>query len=143
MKVTQRTDQELQNMNLIDPGQYPFEIIESVQRLSKSGNEMIALKLKIWDINGHERIVFDYLLDSMAHKVKSFCRSVGLLDKYESGELLPTDCLGKCGSLNLVIQKDKTGQYSDRNSVKDYLNETIVAKAKPAETEFKDDDIPF
>jgi len=141
MKITKKTDQELQEMSLIEPGQYPFEVIEAEDRISKSGNEMIWLKLKIWDSLGRERFIFDYLLDSMAHKVKHFCDITNMQDKYENENLLATDCLGKSGHLDLIIQKDKTGQYADRNSVRDYVVKKSVEKV--IETPFVDDDIPF
>jgi hypothetical protein len=141
MKITPKTDQELASMNLIQPGQYPFEVIVATDKVSKSGNEMIELKLKIWDENNKERVVFDYLLDSMFHKIKHFCEITGLIDKYNSESLLASHCLGKSGYLDLAIQKDKSGIYGDKNSVKDYV--VTISSEPKKEDEFINDQIPF
>lgn len=137
-------------MSLITPGIYSFEVIEATNKLSKAGNEMIQLKLKVWDDNGRERIIFDYLLESMAYKLKHFCETTGLLGKYEMGVIDETDCLGKSGLVDIIIQKGskKTdgSLYPDRNSVKDYLIKEGFTKPKltlAANNDIVDDDIPF
>lgn len=141
MQFTPKSEEELQALNLLEPGEYDFEIIKAEDRRSKSGNEMIALTIKVWDHAGKERTVFDWLLDSeLSHyKIKHFCFSVGLEDKYELGLLESNDCWGRKGILKLGIQKDKTKQYPDKNVVNDY----IVDKESKSSEEFKDDDIPF
>lgn len=151
MNFTPKSKEELAVMNLIAPGIYDYLIIDAKEKLSKSGHEMIELKLKIWDIHGHERVVFDYLLEAMAHKLRHFAESNGLLDKYESGSITANDCLNKSGKVEIIIQKDKTGQYGDRNSVKDYV---LDVEPKPSgmkplpasSSDFVDsnlDDLPF
>lgn len=152
MKFPPKTKEELAVMNLIAAGRYPFEIIAAKDTFSKSGNEMIAITLKIWDANNHERIVFDYLLEAMSFKLRHFAEATGLLEKYESGVLLASHCLGKSGYLDLIVQKDKTGQYPDKNAVKDYVTPDEHSKpapnyptTKPLDQENPpfDDDIPF
>lgn len=142
MRFKPLSDKELQALNLIEAGTYDFEVLEAKDRQSKSGNEMIELKLKIWDNNGHERFVYDYLLESMSYKLKHFCECTGLLQKYEDGELRDVHCVGKSGKLDLIIQKDKTGQYGDKNSVKNYI---VASAAQPVANHHPElnDDIPF
>ncbi len=137
-------------ISLIMPGIYSFEVVEATNKLSKAGNEMIELKLKVWDDNGRERIIFDYLLESMAHKLKHFCESAGLLDKYEMGNIDEMDCMGKSGLVDIIIQKGNKkpdgSMYADRNSVKDYLIKEGFTKPKltlAANNDIIDDDIPF
>jgi hypothetical protein len=150
---TPKSEKELQSMNLIDVGQYPFEVLAAHDKdekgqplISKKGNSMIKLKLKVWDINGNERVIYDYLvaMDNMIYKIKHFCDSVGLTVQYEQGRFSAHDCLGKSGTLDIVIQKDKTGQYADKNAVKDYV---VTVNSKTAqvnnEVPFDDDDVPF
>ena len=146
MRITPRSDKELASMNLMPQGQYSFEVIDAKDRVSKSGNEMIELKIKIWDSNGKERIIYDYLLDSMAHKVKHFCQGqspCSLIDVYDMGELLAEHCLNKTGYLELIIQKDKTGIYGDKNAVKDYIVKDKNTAEVKKEDPFFDDDISF
>ena len=45
----------------------------------------------------------------------------GLGDSYDSGDLDAGMFVGKTGTLELIIQKDKSGKYPDKNSVQDYL----------------------
>lgn len=144
MRVTPRTPEELQALNLISPGVYDYQVIEAKDRISKSGNEMIELRLRVWDEKGSERTIFDYLLDSMSHKIRHFSEVNDLLDKYNSGEIEAMDCIGKAGKVEIVIQKDKTGMYGDKNSVKDYVTkDNLKITETVVNNEFDDKDIPF
>ncbi len=157
------TEQEIQEVNLIPVGIYPFEVLsvddtdnEGYQLKSKAGNAMIKLQLKIWDANGRAKVVYDYLVsvESMVYKIKHFCDSIGFENEYAEGKFNPKSCIGKSGSLDLSIQKGKLKPgtrdefYSDKNSVKDYLKSGMNAANKSAsskqeEPPFFDDDIPF
>jgi len=131
MKVTPRTDKELKEMNIWQPGSYYFKIIEEIaigqnlyrtqEAVSKNGNEMIRLVLQVFNDEGHFITILDHLLD-----------------KYESGELNAEDFIGKTGKLSLGIDKDKSGQYPDRNGVKDYIVLTTQTEEGSLE-----DEIPF
>lgn len=145
MRFTPKTEKEIQEMNLISPGIYDFEVISASDKMSKTGNEMIELKIKIWDINNQERIIFDYLLEAMSFKLRHFAEATGLLQKYESGMLLAKDCLGKSGKVEIIIQKDKNGQYGDKNAVKDYISLSETSHAEPIKKDdsFLNDEIPF
>jgi len=149
MKVTPRTDKELKEMNIWQPGSYYFKIIEEIaigqnlyrtqEAVSKNGNEMIRLVLQVFNDEGHFITILDHLLDSvMPHKLKHAAQACNLLDKYESGELNAEDFIGKTGKLSLGIDKDKSGQYPDRNGVKDYIVLTTQTEEGSLE-----DEIPF
>jgi len=156
MRFTQKTDEELNAMNLLSPGYYQFEVIEAEETQSKAGNDMIKLTLKVWDEQGKERKMFDYLLDSMAKKLKHFCAHTGQADKYEKGNLDANHCYGKAGTVQISIEKGKPkpdgGMYEDRNTIVDYVASaapsmsTPLANARltapPAKPDF-DDDVPF
>jgi hypothetical protein len=153
MKLTTMTEEELSAVSLIEPGVYNFEVMKATDELSKSsGKEMIKLMLRMWDKNGSERIVFDYLLDSMPHKLKHFTDCTGLADKYTFGAMSAEDCIGRTGKLELVIQKGKqrpdgSGMYNDSNSVKDYVkvlsDDKKIAPPIPVASDDLNDDIPF
>jgi len=141
MRFTPKTENEIQFENLLEPGIYNFSVVKAEDAISKAGNEMIKLNLKVWDKNGHERFVFDYLLEALAYKIKHFCDAVGLADKYQNGAFNASDCLDKSGNVKVDIQKDKTGLYHDKNIVVDYLVETTASQSK--KDTFEDSDIPF
>ena len=146
MKINPKSNEELQSAGLIEPGVYNFEVTTAVDTVSKSGNDMIKLQIKVWDKSGSEKVIFDYLLDAMAFKLRHFAESTGLIDKYNYGELMAHDCIGKCGKVELLIEKGphnpNGGMYPDKNTVKDYV------LAKTGEMPIKidpnfDDTIPF
>ena len=151
MRFQPKTEQEIQAMNLIAPGVYQFEVIAAKDKMSKKGNEMIEVQLKIWDINGHEHFVYDYLLESMSYKLKHFTDVTGLADKYAAGNLEASDCVGMCGNVELIIQSgqpkpDGSGNYPDKNAVKDYIAKGAASKtvkAPSVDEPFLDDDVPF
>jgi len=148
MRFTPRTEKEIQSMNLVNPGTYDFVVVESLEMISKSGNEMIKLQLKIWDESGQEKTIHDFLLEAMAFKLRHFCEATGLLSKYEEGAFNAEDCLGKSGKVEIIIQegnfKPDGSKYADKNSVKDYIKNPGDAKPEPSKESFQDDnDIPF
>ena len=151
MRFNPKSEEELQAMTLIDPGVYNFEVVAAKDRTSKSGNEMIELQLKLWDMQGHEKIVYDYLLEAMSFKLRHFAECTGLLDKYQAGELQALDCSGRQGKVEIVVQqgqkKPEGGYYPDKNSVKDYVKpngeEPKSATPANAEEDLFGDSIPF
>lgn len=153
MKVTTYTDKQLNEMRLMAEGVYPFEVTSAVDKISKAGNEMIELKLKVFKEDGGFNLINDYLLDSMAYKIRHACEACGLLQNYEAGQLEAADFVGKQGVVKIGIQKGDMG-YEDRNQVKDYVvdkngkpDQKAAAIAMRAPAPKKDDilgdDIPF
>lgn len=122
MRVIPKTEREIAEAGLWEPGTYDFEVLEADDTVSKSsGAEMIKLKVKIFNDQGESQIVFDYLLDSMAGKLRHAAEAFGLLAEYERGGMQGIDCQGKTGRCKVSIQKDKTGQYPDKNGIADYI----------------------
>jgi hypothetical protein len=142
VKFSPKSEKEIAEANLVTPGTYDFEVVSASDDLSKSGNEMIKLKLRIFTDDG-ERTVFDYLLEAIPHKFRHFFDAIGMIDKYDSGEVSAIDCAGVAGKVKIGIQKDKSGTYADRNTVLDYIvGEPSVASTREA-LSFEDDDIRF
>jgi hypothetical protein len=142
MKFTPREDEYF--CFTLEPGEYDFKIIQAEDAVSKTNNEMIKLSLKVWGKDGQEYYITDYLLTNNARmewKLKNFCDSVGLSDKYLSGELNAADCKDKHAKVELRIDKDKEGKYPDKNSVKKYVQTLLPPMAD--KNNFVDDDIPF
>lgn len=142
MRFTPKTEVELQEEGLLAEDKYHFEIVDAKDKVSKSGNEMIELKLKIV---GTQKIIFDYLLESMGFKLKHFADSANLGNKYQDGSLMANDCIGKQGWVHIVISPAKDG-YPAKNTVKDYIvpdNLENSSRLEPVKNDFIDDLLPF
>lgn len=126
MRFEPKTEQELEEDGLLPKGTYDFEVIRAEDKQSKKGNDMIALGLKVFAPTGGTPFVNDYLLEAMAHKLHGFCEEVGLSDKYESGSLAASDCMGRSGKVRIDIEKGK-GDYPSKNVVKGYGGDKSTA----------------
>lgn len=145
MRTDPKTEEQINESKLIPPGFYDFLVEDAKAKYSKSGNEMIELRLKIFMPNGSERIIFDYLLAAMDFKLRHFSECTDNLAHYEADDLLPEHCMYKSGKLEIIIQKGKDN-FGDRSSVKDYVADKIAnapALAAPVKNDFEDDALPF
>jgi hypothetical protein len=157
MRFQPRTEADIKaesnQRNLWPKGTYDFEVVNASDEVSKNGNDMIKLVLKVYDQSGRSQMVWDYLLEAMAEKLVHACEALGLNDRYDSGELDASDFDGKAGQVVLYIQKGQNG-YADKNAVADYVKPkggtervaTAPRAAKPSQrTTNQDinDDIPF
>jgi hypothetical protein len=138
MQFKAKTEKEIQEENLIKEGIYPFEVIEATDKKSRNNNDMIELKLRVFDGNS-SRQMLDWIMPAMMFKLFHFCAYTGLNKEYEAGTLSAFDCKGKSGYCKVIIQEDKTGQYPPRNSISDYVRMPVGTKKaeKPAE------DVPY
>jgi hypothetical protein len=141
-------EDELQTRDLLQPGEYDFEVLAAEHAVSKkTGNPMIKLKLGVWRPNGSQQFVWDYLIASMEAKLRHFCDTTGLLPKYQAGTLAPEDCVGRSGKVKIAISKDKDGQYPPKNEAKDYVCRPAKAIAppqpQPSNSHAIEDDVPF
>jgi hypothetical protein len=153
------SEEEIQALNMVEDGIYDFQVVKATQKVSKSGNQMIELQLVIWDKDGKEHIVFDYLVSivSMVYKIKHFCDTVGLDDEYKAGNFDVMQCEGKRGKAHIIVQAGQPnpngGMYADKNAVRDYVLDDkgsvkvdLSGKKSPEpkdENSLVDDDIPF
>lgn len=150
MKFTPKTETQIAEENLWAAGEYGFEVTEAVDAVSKSGNEMIKLDLRVFNTDGGFRFVTDYLLESVAYKLRHACEALNLLAKYEAGEIVAEDFVGRTGNLKLKIDAAKDG-YAAKNSVQDYVPKAVAQgkhEAKKANGYVKpsadmDQDIPW
>jgi len=124
MRFTPKSEDELNP--LIPPGDYDGAVLKAEEKLSKAGNEMIALTLRIYLADGNTALVNDWLMEKVQYKLLNFCNATGLRPVYDSGELQADHCIGKSVKVKLTIKMDEI--HGDQNSVKDYVCE----KAKPA-----------
>lgn len=149
MKVTPKSEKEIAEENLWPVGEYSFEVLDASDKVSKSGNEMIELKLKVYADDGGHIFVNDYLLDSMAYKLRHASVACNALSKYEAGSLQASDFIGAAGRVKLKRQKSKDPQYADKNVVGDYVVKKDgeaggdIPPGHPAASAIPDDTIPF
>lgn len=130
MKFVPMTEEELARASLLEAGVYPFEVLSAQDKISKTGNEMIELKLNVFGNNGENVHVFDYLLEKMSFKLRHFCEATGLLSLYERGELEAIVCPEKQGFCKIAVDKGNAN-YAAKNVVQDYLKPETTAKPIP------------
>ena len=150
MRFTPKSEKEVSKM--LEKGTYKFVINKAKEEQSKNGNPMMHLELSVDDKGV---LVHDYLLTenpAFEFKLRHACYSVGLGIQYESGEITESMLEGKKGFCMINIQKDKTGQYPDKNIISDYVTgESAAADAvasgaqttKAASLDDSLDEIPF
>jgi hypothetical protein len=107
---------------------------KSEQEVAAAGNDMIKLKVAIYNADGRRRTVFDYLMDteSMGYKLRHCAAATGNLTDYERGELHADDLVGKTGTCKLGIRK-ATEEYPAQNQINDYIvpQDSATSAAQP------------
>ncbi|MGI0012333.1 MAG: hypothetical protein ACREBU_02660 [Nitrososphaera sp.] len=147
MNYTPKTEEELDKEALLPEGSYDFEVVSTSDRPSKSGNEMIALKLCVFGRDGSSHYVYDYIAlgtNLGERKLRRAAVSCGLLDIYNSGKLTDRDFLNTAGKVFLK-QKEGTVEFPPKNIVTEYFPKfNPVRKNDPRPSkEIIDDDVPF
>lgn len=143
MKFAPKTEQEL--YNLLPAGIYDCEVMEAEDKVSTAGNDMIAMRLSVFDKDGKRHTVKDYLMEKLAYKLRHAAYAFGLSEDYEKGTLEGIDMQGKAGKVKIKITRDPEGKYPDKNEVVDYIvppeGAKTVTKAQRDAT--LGDQIPF
>lgn len=138
--------EESKNGDVIPEGVYSFTVADAAEAVSKAGNDMIKVKLKLFMPDGSERIKIDYVMEAMKYKMAHFFDCLGLWDDYQSGAVDADDCIGKSGQVKIIV---KDGQ----SDVKDYILDDTQQAAKQerkaseakktAKADGFNDDVPF
>jgi hypothetical protein len=131
-------------------GFYDFEVETAEEAVSRAGNEMLKLKVLIFNDAGHKRVVFEYLLSNQTWKIKAFAEAVGALDAYERGELEAEMMAGRTGRAKVGIEPAQNG-YEAKNKVVAYIagkaapapSRRTLEMASQAKAHDLDDSIPF
>ena len=113
-------------------GCYPFEVVESVEKVSKAGNPYINVKLLIY-VDETERTMYDVLTPKMPDKMRAFCEVTGLEDKYRLRSLDAADCLHKQGFIRLGKKPDDRGFFK----VETYLDRDPGVGTPPPKQEMR------
>ena len=148
MRFADFDQNELDKTELLPEGDYDFEVTKSELTVSKkSGNEMIALSLRVFARDGSTHFVNDHLvsMEKMKWKMIQVVKCLKVSAPIEADDLI-----GKCGRVTIKIEQG--GEFPAKNAVKAYLEaekaETQEAPATfkpsaPIENLEEKDDLPF
>lgn len=144
---------------LLNDGMYPAVIKRVEHKVSSTGNNMYELDLDVYDENGRNHFIRDYVVftRSMSWKVIHFADSTGTLAEYESKKFTPDLLLNKSCVVMLKTQqggeipseklngKPVGSRYPDKNVIQDYVKKCDqVAQKKVANSDLPfNDDLPF
>jgi len=148
MQFTPVSEEDLDKMNpTFEYGKCDFQIKEAKTAVSKAGNDMLVLDLKLWDKNGASRYAKSWLVftDKMMWKVKNFCASIEKPEWYEKGDIPEeelTDMSGQCMTAGEEYE-NKDGNKRMRANVEDFVPYSKEAKEEKKDDKFFDDDIAF
>ena len=106
----------------IADGEYPATVCKAENKISKAGNEMVALTLRV-HVGDGSVLVNDWLLSvpTGLWKIHDFCEAAGLGRQYESGQLQPEDCIG--AEVFVKVASEDGGKYGIQPRIKAYLKE--------------------
>jgi hypothetical protein len=156
MRFESKTDEQIASEGLPPEGWCEAEVVASEEQVSKKGNDMICLTLKLYTANG-ERQKKDYLLSKFAKKLKHFCEAAGLESQYTLGTLEAGDCYGKVVMAEIAHEEQTEGKYAGqmqaqivdykvverKTAAKPAAKPTTTAPQKPVAAVITDQDIPF
>jgi hypothetical protein len=133
MNFDPKSESEIRSSMVLPPGVYDFEVAEATEKVSKAGNDMIELQLRVFPGDGGSpRLLRDWLVSTMELKLNRFCYATGLEDAYNEGSLTAFACLGASGQCRVTVEGDE--KYGDQNRIKDYVVERNgEALSEPAE----------
>lgn len=133
----------------VEPGDHQVEVIDAVESISRSGHEMIELKLR----TSAGSYLYDFLvfIPNAFWKIDSFRAATGEVVAAEDDvEITADDLIGRTGTARLIVE-DYNGKQ--RNKVAAWLppkpgaRPAMPAKTKPAAqpqpSSTEDDEIPF
>ena len=109
--------------NLIDKplenGKATFVVSEWEETVTEKGNDMITITLTVTDKVGSSRKMRDHFVttDNMLWKLKDFCKSIGLGEQFESGEVNDEDAIDRKGVVDITRIK---------NTMADAKSKTLV-----------------
>jgi hypothetical protein len=135
MRFAPKTEAEIKAEGLIPNNtECDFEVLEAEEKQSKAGNDMIALKLRVWRPDGSTTTLRDWLVSNFPAKIFGFAKSTGMQAEYEAGEMTAEAMEGKQGRLKVKIEE--SADYGAQNKVGFYVMpaapRSIRAPAEPA-----------
>src|SRR6267154_4560530 len=139
-----------ERFQLLKEGEYDAVIRDSKDSVSaNSGNSMMDMTVSVFDENGRDHDVRDFLVftKSMMWKVIHFAESANINKEYEAGQLCSDVAIGKRVRVKIVVEQgseipqDKLkgkplgSRYPDKNKIEDYIKQS-----DKKESDFLNDD---
>jgi len=145
----EQIEKEYQESNLIPKGTicdfevlpeitYGTKTIKTEDKNSSSGNPMTVLVQKVYYGEDQFKIIINYHTFATLfteRQARHAAKTLGLPREKFSAE----NCIGKSGKCIVGIEKDKTGEYPNKNKIIEYLDKTVQVATKEEEL----DGIPF
>lgn len=136
-----RFDPAVANADLWPEAWYSAVTESAIESKSKkSGNPMMVVTFKCFDAGKPPITIDRYFVTNNKTGMgglKKLCAALGLIDRFNAGELTPDELKGRNLKVLVKIQEDETGRWDDKN----------VAAAFVAESEnpptADGDEIPF
>jgi len=133
----------------VEPGDYQVEVTDAIETVSKTGHEMIELKLKT-SVGSY---LYDFLvfIPSAFWKIDSFRAATGEeVSPEEDVEIIADDLIGRTGKVRLTVEeyngkkRNKVAAWLTQKADRMPAKSTSVAKpAAQPQLNNSDDDIPF
>jgi len=132
----------------VEPGDHPVEVIDAVESLSRSGHEMIELKLR----TSAGSYLYDFLvfIPSAFWKIDSFRAATGEAVTPEADvEIVADDLIGRTGTARLIVEeyngkkRNKVAAWLASKAGRMPAMPTAKPATKPQPQSTEDDDIPF
>ena len=134
----------------VEPGDYEVEVVDAIETLSKSGHEMIELKLK----TSAGSFLYDFLvfIPNAFWKIDSFRAATGEeVTPEDDVEITADDLIGRTGTARLIVEeyngkkRNKVAAWLTRKAGRLPAKSTPAAKtgAQPQPQSDEDDNIPF
>ena len=116
--------------DFVDPGYYQVEVIDAIETVSKTGHEMIELKLKT--LLGSYLYDFLVFIPNAFWKIDSFRAATGEeVSPEQEVEIIADDLIGRTGKARLTVE-EYNGKK--RNKVVAWLPSRPGASAAPKST---------
>lgn len=143
---TPKSEEQLIREGLIPDGIYDYEVVETDDTPSKKKNPMFTLKLHVYDQDANPRVITDYIAlgsNFGERKLRHAADGSGIIDIYNSGELVHTDFLGRSGKVSIKTQEGSKEYPDPKNVVHDYIKREEQSPAKTKTVSVDDDEVPF
>ncbi len=135
--------------DFVDPGDYQVEVIDAIETVSKTGHEMIELKLK----TSAGSYLYDFLvfIPNAFWKIDSFRAATGEEVMPEDDvEITADDLIGRTGTTRLIVEeyngkkRNKVAAWlTQRTGSKPAATPAATPPTKPQPQSDEDDNIPF
>jgi hypothetical protein len=135
--------------DFVDPGDYQVEVIDAIETVSKTGHEMIELKLR----TSAGSYLYDFLvfIPNAFWKIDSFRAATGEeVTPEDDVEITADDLIGRTGTTRLIVEeyngkkRNKVAAWlTQRTGSKPAATPAATPPTKPQPQSDEDDNIPF